>query len=121
TAMQDGTGTTSFQYFTAGSPGAGQLASEQGPRAHDTIQYTYDALSRLVRRAVDGLDETYTYDALNRVTGTTNSLGQFTTSYLGETGQVTGQAIAGVPYQVSYQYETNAADRRLKAILNDTT
>ena len=35
--MVDGTGTTSYSYHAAGQPGAGQVASVDGPLANDTI------------------------------------------------------------------------------------
>lgn len=121
TGMTDGIGTTFYQYYPAGEIGAGHLATEQGPQTHDIITYGYDEGMRLVRRTVDGADESYSYDALDRETGIMNPLGIFTLSYLGETSQITERDIAGVPYRVRYDYETNINDRRLKAIFNETT
>lgn len=121
TSRNDGQGITTYSYYAAGTLGANRLASVQGADSHDSIQYSYDALGRAVTRTVDGDQQTYSYDAIGRLTGNTNALGSFTTAYLGETDQPTVRTIANVPYQVSYQYEDNLNDRRLKAILNDTT
>lgn len=118
--MSDGHGTTAYTYYAPGEMGAGQLKQSKGDDNHDTLQYTYDALGRVASRTVDGSTETYRYDALGRLTSDANALGNFTTSYLGDTAQPTSTSAEKVPYQVAYQYEENLNDRRLKAILNDT-
>jgi RHS repeat-associated protein len=87
-SMSDGTGTTSYQYHPPGSLGALRLAAEDGPLADDTVAYGYDALGRIVQRAVGGSVETYAYDALGRETGHDSELGRFAMTYLGETGQI---------------------------------
>lgn len=120
-SMTDGAGTTSYQYIPAGSFGAGQLAQVQGADSHDVVQYAYDALGRTTTESVDGAAETFQYDSLGRPIGDVNPLGNFTISYLGETSQPTLRTAANVPYQVTYQYEDNLHDRRLRAILNETT
>lgn len=119
-AMRDGHGMTVYSYYPAGVLGAGRLASEQGTDTHDSLKYAYDALGRLASRTVDGAQETYRYDAIDRLNGVTNPLGDFTSTYLGDTTQTADQSIANVPYQVNYQYESNLGDRRLKAIQNST-
>ncbi|MDA3877683.1 MAG: hypothetical protein PF483_11420, partial [Halothiobacillus sp.] len=125
TTRTDGQGTTTDGYYPAGVLGAGQLASEQGQNSHNSLGYGYNALGLLASRTVDGATETDQYDPLGRLTAVSNPLGQFTTTYLGETDQPIRQTIAQngvqVPYAVRYQYETNQNDRRLKAILNYIT
>jgi RHS repeat-associated protein len=114
--MVDGLGTTAVTYVAAGSPGAGQVASIDGPYQNDTIAYTYDALGRVAARSVGGKSETYTYDVLGRVTGTSNPLGSFSFSYLGQTGQALKQQLAK-GFAIDLRYEDNQGDRRLKAIV----
>jgi RHS repeat-associated protein len=121
TAVSDGIGTTSYQYYPAGVLGSGKLESKQGPRGHDTVSYAYDANTRLSSRAVDGAAETFSYDAINRETGHSNPLGDFTMIYLGQSNQLAERDVAGVPYRVRYDYESNLNDRRLKDIYNETT
>ncbi len=116
----DGQGTTTYAYYPAGVLAAGRLQAVQGENGHDSLRYSYDGLGRLAGRIVDGAEETFTYDAIGRTVEQSNPLGTFATTYLGETAQPTATTIAGVPYQIGYQYEDNLGDRRLKGILNDT-
>ena len=113
--MADGTGTTSYGYHPAGSLGAGQVASVDGPLADDTITYTYDAIGRVTGRAINGVGLTLAYDALNRVTTETNVLGTFTYAYDGVSPR-----LATVTYPnsqtSSYTYLPNAQDHRLQTI-----
>jgi len=119
TAMTDGHGTTAFSYYPAGVLGGGRLKSEHGDDPHDSVQYSYGPLGRPVKRTVDGTTNTFAYDSIGRLVADRNSLGDFAISYRGDTVQPTKRTVAGVPFQVSYQYESNLGDRRLKAILND--
>lgn len=118
--MTDGQGTTQYQYYAVGVPGAGHRKRIHGPGAHDQLAYTYDGLGRVVTRTVDGSTETFTYDPLGRVIEDDNVLGDFTNRYLGDTGRLAKRTAAGSPYQVVHRYENNLNDRRLKAILNQT-
>ena len=65
--MVDGTGTTSYGYHPVGVPGAGQVASVDGPLSADTITHGYDELGRMTTRAINGIGTTQTFDALERV------------------------------------------------------
>ncbi len=56
--MTDGTGTTSYTYHPAGQPRRGQVATVDGPLTNDIISYTYDALGRVVTRAINGTANT---------------------------------------------------------------
>lgn len=89
-SMSDGTGTTSFTYrsVVAGTLGAGQLASVDGPLSNDTITYTYDELGRRKGYAVNGIGETVDFDALGRVVKAVNALGTFNYNYIGATGRM---------------------------------
>jgi RHS repeat-associated protein len=90
TSMTDGIGTTVYEYFsmTAGTFGAGNLASVDGPLPNDTITYGYDELGRRITTAMNGVASTMTYDTAGRVTGETNALGMFTRTYDGSSGRV---------------------------------
>jgi RHS repeat-associated protein len=118
--MSDGLGNTQYRYVPAGSLGAGQLASIDGPYANDAITQGYDALGRLNSRSVGGDNETFGYDALGRVTSHTNALGQFSFSYLGQTQQTTLQQLLG-GFGISSLYASNSQDRQLSAIVPGTT
>jgi hypothetical protein len=47
---ETGAGTTTYQYYPAGGPGALQLAQEDGLFDEDTVSYGYDALGRVTSR-----------------------------------------------------------------------
>jgi RHS repeat-associated protein len=118
--MTDGSGTTTLTYKAIGSPGALQLASENGPfGANDAIAYAYDALGRATTRTVDTAPETFVYDALGRLTQHGTALGIFSYAYLGQTGQLVNQALASPAISTSYAYDTNTNDRRLLSITNN--
>jgi RHS repeat-associated protein len=116
--MVDGIGTTTYSYHpitTPGTRGATQLASVDGPLSNDTIAYTYDQLSRVTTRAINGVSVTWAFDALGRVTSEASVLGTFTYAYDGPTDRV-----ATVTYPngltSTYAYFGNSSDRRLQTI-----
>jgi RHS repeat-associated protein len=115
--MTDGTGATAYTYHPAGQPGAGQVATVDGPLPNDTIAYSYDALGRVVGRTIDGAANALSvqYDALGRVTSETNALGTFGYGYDGASGR-----LATVTYpngQTSaYTYLAATQDHRLATI-----
>ena len=78
--MIDGIGTTSYTYKAAGTNGAGQVATIDGPLSNDTIAYSYDQLGRVIQRTINGAANQvdWTFDALGRVTSEENLLGEFT-------------------------------------------
>lgn len=87
-SMVDGLGTTTYSYVALGGTtpamGAGRVASVNGPLAHDTLRYGYDALARLYKREVvkdDGTTvtrtEQVTFDGLDRPSQLVNDLGTF--------------------------------------------
>lgn len=92
--MVDGNGTTSYAYnpipVSDPQPGAGRLASIDGPLANDTISYTYDQLGRVSTRSINGSANaaSFVYDALGRTSSVTNPLGPFTFGYMGTTGRL---------------------------------
>ncbi len=47
-----------------------------------------------------------------------SDLGAFTLSYLGQTGQITGRALAGTSLSTTWSYLPNTGDRRLAGIDN---
>jgi RHS repeat-associated protein len=116
TAMADGSGTTQYAYQPVGSLGALKLAREQGPFANTAIVYSYDALGRVVGRSVGGNAESFAFDAVGRLVTHADDLGTFARSYLGQTGQITGQGNGTVG--TGWTYDTNTNDRRLTGIAN---
>jgi RHS repeat-associated protein len=118
-AMTDGTGTTLYRYMQAGAPGALKLQSSDGPApgTGDMVKYIHDALSRTQTWNIGAVSEGYGFDALGRIISNKNSaLGNFTYTYLGDTGQITRALLNGTPLQRNLTYEDNAGDRRLSGI-----
>jgi RHS repeat-associated protein len=80
TSMSDGIGTTTFTYTPAG-----QLASETGPWASDTVAYTYsDRLrTKLDLQQPNASDwiQTYSYDLAARMYAIVSPAGTFTYAY----------------------------------------
>jgi RHS repeat-associated protein len=77
TNMLDGIGTSAYTYNSAG-----QLLSEDGPYASDTVSYTYvnrlrSSLSVLAPNA-SPWEQTYTYDSAKRLATVTSPAGTFT-------------------------------------------
>jgi len=115
--MVDGIGTTSYGYQAAGSNGAGQVASVDGPLANDTITYTYDELGRVTQRAINGAANTVTwaFDALGRVTSEVNLLGTFAYTYDGVTNRLATVTYPNAQTSI-YTYLDDAGDHRLQTI-----
>ena len=115
--MQDSSGVT--RRHPAGSPGAGRLASVDGPHPEDTVAYTYDGFGRVTQRSIhtDAV-RVESYDAADR--RKVNALGRFTYAYAaGSHLQLeTVQAPNGVPngVQTRFEYQTAAGDYRLRQI-----
>jgi RHS repeat-associated protein len=116
--LSDGSGTTTLGYHPitdTPSPGAGKLATIDGPLANDITTYSYDELGRVTTRAIDGVPTTYTYDVLGRVTVETNALGSFSYEYEGTTGR-----LRTVTYPngqtTTYDYYSNTGDHRLRQL-----
>ena len=115
--MVDGIGTTSYTYKPAGTNGAGQVATIDGPHSNDTIAYAYDELGRVIQRTINGSANQvdWTFDALGRVTSEEKLLGEFTYTYDGVTNR-----LATVTYpndQTSaYTYFDDEKDHRLQTI-----
>jgi RHS repeat-associated protein len=80
TAMSDAIGTTTFSYTPVG-----QLASESGPWAGDTVSYTYTDRLRMVLNLqqpnASAWVQNYTYDMAARMTGITSPAGTFSYTY----------------------------------------
>ena len=98
--------------------GALKRSLEDGPFQNDTIGYQYDAMGRVTARTVDASTERFTYDLLDRPASSTNALGTFDYSFLGQTGQITRRMLHGGTLLTSWDYDTNTNDRRLKKIVN---
>jgi RHS repeat-associated protein len=116
--MQDGVGTTVVAYnpiTPIPSFGAGELHSLSGPLPNSTVTYQYDALGRIVSRAINGVAQSVTYDVLSRVANINNALGVFEYSYLNATPRLTAAAYPNGQTNL-YSYYDNVGDQRLKQI-----
>jgi RHS repeat-associated protein len=113
--MVDGIGTTNFVYHANGQPGAGEVASIDGPWVNDTITYVYDQLGRVTTRSVGGVGVTWTFDGLGRTTSELNALGTFVSVYDGSS-----RRIASISYPngqtIAYDYYPAISDQRLQTI-----
>jgi RHS repeat-associated protein len=115
-SMTDGTGPTQFSYVPPGSLGALKLQQEIGPNG--SVAYAYDELGRLRARNVNGVMETTEYDRIGRPVLHSNALGQFATTWLGETSQMTSRQLVGSTIGTTWGYLDSAHDRRLASISN---
>lgn len=89
-AMTDGVGTTSYAYhpYAPAAPGAGSLASIDGPLPNDTVSYAYDETNRISSRGLAGALTTFVYDAAGRLTREGSALGDFTYAYEGASARL---------------------------------
>jgi RHS repeat-associated protein len=80
TNMVDGVGTTVYDYDTAG-----QLLSEDGPWANDTVSYTYQSRLRTSLSVqapnADAWSQSYGYDSARRLTSVSSPAGAFNYTY----------------------------------------
>jgi RHS repeat-associated protein len=113
TTMSDGVGTTTFTYTPAG-----QLASESGPWASDTVAYTYTNRLRsglnLQQPNASAWVQNYGYDLAARMTGISSPAGTFAYTYnTGLGGTVSASALVqevALPYgaAITNAYDGNA-------------
>ena len=113
--MVDGNGTTTYSYVAAGTNGAGQLASVDGPFSNDTISYTYDELGRVLTRMLNGTGTEITYDTLGRLSQLEFPIGTFDYTYVGNTGR---RSTVTYPNNqtTTYSYLDDEHDFRLQTI-----
>ena len=119
--MQDGIGQTLYSYVAAGQPGAGRLASVDGPFDSDTITFSYDDLGRVIARSVNGSANTLsnTFDALGRLSSMTTGLGQFTYAYSATRGLLqtvsfpNGETANYTYYGINNDLRLNTLQRKL--------
>lgn len=104
-------------FWTINTP----CASVDGPLSNDTITYGYDALGRVLNRAIGGVTNAVTYDSLGRVTVINNALGAFTNTYVNATARLSAVAYPN-GQTANFTYFNNAGDQRLSEIkwLNST-
>jgi RHS repeat-associated protein len=80
TSMVDGVGTTVYNYDAVG-----QILSEDGPWANDTVSYTYNDRLRsglsVVAPNASAWTESYGYDTAKRLTSVTSPAGAFSYAY----------------------------------------
>jgi RHS repeat-associated protein len=116
--MTDGLDTTLYAYNpinASPAPGAGQLASIDGPNSNDTITYGYDELGRRVSTSINGVATVLTYDAAGRVMNETNALGSFTYAYEGVSSRLQTTSFPN-GQMTTNSYGDNLHDRRLQQI-----
>lgn len=113
--MHDGAGTTQYSYHPISVPpiaGAGALQSVSGPLPNSIVAYQYDAVGRVVSRAINGVAERHTYDAAGRIVTVTNTLGTFQYSFVDTTPRVASVSYPNGQTNL-YSYYGNAGDQRL--------
>jgi RHS repeat-associated protein len=123
--MIDGIGTTTYAYNPIAVPpalGAGQSSSIDGPLLNDTISFGYDQLGRVTTRSINGATNStsWVFDSLGRISSTTNKLGTFNYNYVNVTDRLASMSYPDGASTV-YSYFTNAQDKRLQQIKNQTS
>jgi RHS repeat-associated protein len=133
TSSTDAIGTTSYTYnpIDGTSPGAGRLASTNGPIADDSIFLSYDWLNRAFKTELKAdssgtvlWTEEADIDSLGRVIEVNNGLGTFIYVYDGNSGRVLSkQSPNGLETFFEYypQSALNAKAYRLKKITNEVS
>jgi RHS repeat-associated protein len=118
TIIQDETNLTSYSYqpITGNAlPGAGQLASVDGPLPNDTITFAYDELGRVVSRGINGVGSRWSWDPAGRLTQLTNSLGTFGFTYDGASLRLATMNFPNGQHSV-FSYFPNQKDQLLQQI-----
>ncbi|EDY18791.1 YD repeat protein [Chthoniobacter flavus Ellin428] len=118
--MTDSDGVTGYSYVPAGTNGAGQIASVDGPLTNDTIAYTYNEMGQPTSQSIGGVASSVHYDSLGRVDTVTNPLGTFTHHYEGASNRVSYTDLPN-GQRTAYGYFDNSGDRRLQSIANTTS
>jgi YD repeat-containing protein len=104
-SMQDGIGTTTFNYNPVSNPpalGATRLATITGPIAGAVVEFQYDRLGRVTQRSINGVNTTQNFDQLGRVFSIQNALGTFNVAYQGASALVSMVSGAGPSRAFSY-------------------
>jgi RHS repeat-associated protein len=114
-SMQDGIGTTTWNYYPVGGLGALQFSTVAGPWTSETVSYQYDALDRATNRAINGVAQTVAYDVLGRATNVLNELGKFSYDYDGATPR-TLDAFYPSGQSSHFSYFNNIGDHRVQQI-----
>jgi RHS repeat-associated protein len=117
-SVQDGVGSTMFNYHAVRTPGALQLASVTGPLPDVRIDYGYDQLGRNILRSINGVASTVRYDSLGRIDRLTNALGQFALNYVNATNRL-DTVLYPNGQQTRFGYYDNSGDRLLHEIRHE--
>jgi RHS repeat-associated protein len=121
TGMVDGIGSTSWSYVPVGIKGALAVQTEDGPLTNDAVTYGYDELGRVSSLTVgDNQTETWAYDAIGRATSHGTTFGTFAYGFLGQTADPISRTLTGSSISTTWNYDTNANDRRLIGITNSS-
>lgn len=115
---EDGTNVTAYAYHpisAAPFPGAGRLASIDGPLPNDTITFAYDEVGRIAGRAIDGVARFQTWDEAGRIEHLTNVLGAFAFTWDGVSRRIAGLVFPN-GQRTTLTYFSQVKDRRLRRI-----
>ncbi len=66
---------------SGGTLGAGRVATVDGPLPNDLISFGHDPLGRATNYTLGSVVSLFTFDGLNRLSGSSNALGTFSTVY----------------------------------------
>ncbi len=116
--MEDGTNLTTYSYHPitgTPSPGAGKLASVDGPLPNDTITFAYDELGREAVRSINGIGLRRTWDAAGRLTQLTNFLGAFGFTWDGASSRLAAMTFPNGQHS-TFNYFPNLKDRLIQQI-----
>lgn len=100
---------------TSGQKGIGLLSTVDGPLANDTVAYTYDAVSRITGKSVNGVARSMIIDEAGRISSLTNSLGTITMGYTGLVSQLTSETLPNGQVNAR-QYAAAPAPPRIQSL-----
>lgn len=119
-------GTISFEYNrVAAGPGSGQLHSiSNSAIANSKIEFAYDKFGRLIKRSINGDDNTTSikYDNLGRAVSETNLLGEFDFAYQEQGAELSASnRVTSIKYpnqtSVQFKYDGSSGEERLQSIM----
>jgi RHS repeat-associated protein len=115
TVLSDGTGSTAWSYYPAGSLGGLEVSKVLASWNNVPVIYQYDALGRGTNRVIGSSGQSYEFDPLGRVTSIINALGIFSCTYDGASERVV-DVVSSTSQKAHFDYFDIFGDQRLQKI-----
>jgi RHS repeat-associated protein len=113
--------TENGQLTTFGYNVAGELTSENGPLANDTIEYDYNLLGQRSSRTVNGVSRQDNYDSQGRLMTIANVLGSFTNNYISGISRRLDVTTTSTGMSTAFGYHSAQNEFRLASIWHKTS